>query len=130
MTLAALEATLLERLRGRPNPVEQMLAVQPAELRRRAGMWMVRLEERGVGSTLLEAESAAGGGSLPEHGLTTVLLALEGRASRLATALRTGEPPVLARIEAGRCCIDPRTVLRGEDETLLDCIEAAVASSK
>jgi L-seryl-tRNA(Ser) seleniumtransferase len=129
MTLAALEATLLERLRGRPNPVEQMLAAQPAELRRRAGLWMVRLEDRGVRATLLEAESAAGGGSLPERGLTTVLLALEGRASRLATALRTGQPPVLARIESGRCCIDPRTVLRGEDETLLDCIEAAVAAT-
>jgi L-seryl-tRNA(Ser) seleniumtransferase len=129
MTLAALEATLLERLRGRPNPVEQMLAAQPPELRRRAGLWMVRLEDRGVRATLLEAESAAGGGSLPERGLTTVLLALEGRASRLATALRTGQPPVLARIESGRCCIDPRTVLRGEDETLLDCIEAAVAAT-
>jgi L-seryl-tRNA(Ser) seleniumtransferase len=128
MTLAGLEATLLERLRGKANPVEQMLAVQPPELRRRAGMWMVRLDDRGVGAALLEAESTAGGGSLPERGLTTVLLALEGPASRLAAALRRGEPPVLARIEGGRCCIDPRTVLRGEDETLLDCIEAAVAA--
>jgi L-seryl-tRNA(Ser) seleniumtransferase len=125
MTLAALEATLLERLRGRRNPVERMLAAEPADLRRRAAMWMVRLADRGVAAALLEADSAAGGGSLPEHGLRTVLLALEGRPSRLAAALRAGEPPVLARIEGGRCCIDPRTVLRGEDETLLDCIEAA-----
>jgi hypothetical protein len=32
---------------------------------------------------------------------------------------------VLARIEADACCIDPRTVLRGEDETLIDALEAA-----
>jgi len=35
---------------------------------------------------------------------------------------------VIARIEADQCCIDPRTVLRGEDETLVDCLEAAVIS--
>ena len=91
---------------------------------------MVKLADRGVAASLLEAESAAGGGSLPEQGLRTWLLALEGPASRLAAALRRGEPPVLARIEADLCCIDPRTVLRGEDETLVDCLEAAVSSRR
>jgi L-seryl-tRNA(Ser) seleniumtransferase len=89
---------------------------------------MVKLADRGVAAGLVEAESAAGGGSLPERGLRTWLLALEGPASRLALALRRGDPPVIPRIEADRCCIDPRTVLRGEDETLLDCLETAVAS--
>jgi len=108
-------------------PVQTMLAATSEELRRRAAFWMVKLADRGVGSGLLEADSAAGGGSLPERGLRTWLLALDGPASRLATALRRGDPPVLARIEADRCCIDPRTVLRGEDETLVDCLEAAAA---
>ena len=58
----------------------------------------------------------------------TVLLALEGSASKIAAALRQGVPPVIARIERDRCCVDPRTVLRGEDEDLLDAIEAAVRS--
>ncbi len=128
MTMAALEATLRERLRDRPSPVEQMLSTPLEQLRRRASLWMVKLAGRGVGSRLLEAESAAGGGSLPGRGLQTVLLAIEGPASRLAAALRRGSPPVIARIEAGLCCIDPRTVLGGEDETLVDCIEAAVAA--
>ena len=57
-----------------------------------------------------------------------MLLALAGPASRLATALRRGEPPVIARIEKDACCLDPRTVLKGEDETLLDAVEAAVKS--
>ncbi|HEX6348453.1 MAG TPA: L-seryl-tRNA(Sec) selenium transferase [Candidatus Dormibacteraeota bacterium] len=128
MTMAALEATLRERLLGRTVPAQAMLAASHEELRRRAAFWMVKLADRGVNAKLLEAESAVGGGSLPERGLRTWLLALEGPASRLAAALRGGEPPVLARIEADQCCIDPRTVLRGEDETLVDCLEAAAAA--
>src|SRR6266481_4975725 len=91
----------------------------------RAARWSVKLEERGVAVTLVPGESAVGGGSLPEHGLPTVLLALSGPASRLAAALRHGDPPVIARIEKDACCLDPRTVLRGEDETLIDAVEVA-----
>ncbi len=93
-------------------------------------MWSVKLEERGVHAKLVAGESAVGGGSLPEHGLPTMLLALSGPASRLAVALRHGEPPVIARIEKDACCLDPRTVLKGEDETLIDAVEAAVRSLK
>jgi L-seryl-tRNA(Ser) seleniumtransferase len=127
MTLAALDATVRQRLLGRAAeiPVERMLAVPLDELRRRAAFWMVKLADRDVPARLLEGESAAGGGSLPGHGLPTVLLVLDGPASRLAKALRQGEPAVLARIEADACCIDPRTVLRGDDETLIDALEAA-----
>jgi L-seryl-tRNA(Ser) seleniumtransferase len=65
---------------------------------------------------------------VPGHGLPTVLIALEGAASRLAAALRRGDPPVIARIEKDACCLDPRTVLRGEDETLIDAVEVAARS--
>ncbi len=127
LTLAALEATLRQRLTGQLDeiPVERMIRASVADVRRRAAMWSVKLEERGVPVTLVPGESAVGGGSLPEHGLPTVLLALAGPASRLAAALRHGEPPVIARIEKDACCLDPRTVLRGEDETLIDAVEVA-----
>jgi L-seryl-tRNA(Ser) seleniumtransferase len=127
LTLAALEATLRQRLIGRLDeiPVEQMLRVPVGEVRRRAALWSVKLEERGVRTRLLEGESAVGGGSVPGHGLPTTLVALEGPASRLAAALRRGDPPVIARIEKDACCLDPRTVLRGEDETLIDAVEVA-----
>ena len=68
------------------------------------------------------------GGSLPEHQIPTVLLSITGPASRLAAALRRGEPPVIARIEKDQCCLDPRTVLKGEDEILIDAVEAAAKS--
>jgi L-seryl-tRNA(Ser) seleniumtransferase len=127
LTLATLEATLRQRLGERPDeiPVERMLRVPVADIRRRAALWSVKLEERGVRSSLIDGESAVGGGSLPGHGLPTVLIALTGPASKLAEALRRGDPPVIARIEKDACCLDPRTVLRGEDETLMDAVEVA-----
>lgn len=130
LTLAALEATLRQRLTGRLDeiPVERMMRVPVEEVRRRAALWSVKLEERGVRSRLVAGESAVGGGSVPGHGLPTMLIALQGSASRLAAALRRGDPPVIARIEKDACCLDPRTVLRGEDETLIDAVEVAARS--
>src|SRR2546425_406171 len=130
LTLAALEATIKQRLAGRGDdiPVQRMLGTNVADVRRRAAMWSVKLQERGVDVRIVDGESAVGGGSVPGHGLPTVLLALAGPASRMATALRNGEPPVIARIEDGACCIDPRTVLKGEDEVLIDAVEAAAKS--
>ena len=127
LTLAALEATLRQRLTGHADqlPVDRMLHTPVEELRRRSAMWSVKLADRGVETKLIDGSSAVGGGSLPEHGLASVLLAIGGPASRLVTALRDGEPPVIARIESDLCCLDPRTVLKGEDETLIDAIEKA-----
>jgi L-seryl-tRNA(Ser) seleniumtransferase len=132
LTLAALEATLRQRLTGRLDeiPVERMLRVPVDDVRRRAALWSVKLAERGVPSRLVPGESAVGGGSVPGHSLPTVLLALQGSASRLAAALRRGDPPVIARIDKDACCLDPRTVLRGEDETLIDAVEVAARSLK
>ena len=129
LTLAALEATVRQRLTGHEAdiPVTRMLEVPLPELRRRAGFWSVKLADRGVETELIEGTSAVGGGSLPEHPLPTVLLAVRGSASRLVAALRQGEPPVIARVENDRCCLDPRTVLVGEDEMLVDAVEAAAA---
>ncbi len=130
LTLAALEATLKQRLSGRDDeiPVQRMLRLPVEDVRRRAAHWSVKLEDRGVASQLIAGESAVGGGSVPGHGIPTMLVALEGPASRLATALRRGDPPVIARIENDACCLDPRTVLRGEDETLIDAVEVAARS--
>jgi L-seryl-tRNA(Ser) seleniumtransferase len=130
LTLAALEATLKQRLSGRGDeiPVRRMLRISLEEVRRRAAFWSVKLEDRGVASRLIAGESAVGGGSVPGFGLPTILVALDGPASRLATALRRGDPPVIARIENDACCLDPRTVLRGEDETLIDAVEVAARS--
>ena len=130
LTLAALQGTLLDRLLGAAGrlPVEKMLSTPVSDLRRRAAWITIKLGDRAIETRLIDADSAAGGGSLPGRGFPTVLVAITGPASRLASALRLGDPPVLVRIEADLCCIDPRTILRGEDEVLFDAIERAVAS--
>ncbi len=127
LTLAALEATLRLRLTGHADdlPVERMLHAPVDDVRRRAAMWSVKLAERGVETRLVEGSSAVGGGSLPEHGVATILLAIAGPASRMSNALRHGDPPVIARIDKDECCLDPRTVQKGEDETLIDAVETA-----
>jgi L-seryl-tRNA(Ser) seleniumtransferase len=131
LSLAALEATLREWLLGQAStavPVERMLNLPPGEIRRRAAWWVVKLGDREIVAELLDGESAAGGGSLPEHGLPTTLVALPGPASKVRRALRQGELPVLARISADRCCLDPRTVLPGEDEQLFEAVERALST--
>jgi len=130
LTLAALEVTLRQRLTGHADdlPVERMLRAPADEMRRRVAFWSVKLADRGVETKLVEGDSAVGGGSLPEHPVPTVLLAIAGPASRLAAALRRGVPPVIARVENDQCCLDPRTVLKGEDEDLVDAVEVAAAS--
>jgi L-seryl-tRNA(Ser) seleniumtransferase len=42
-----------------------------------------------------------------------------GGADALATALRRGEPPVVARVTEGRVLLDLRTVFAEQDEQLL-----------
>jgi len=130
LTLAALEATLRQRLTGHDDelPVDRMLRAPVEEMRRRAAFWSVKLADRGVETKLIEGASVVGGGSLPEHPVPTMLLAIAGPASRLAAALRRGAPPVIARVENDLCCLDPRTVLKGEDEDLVDAVEVAAAS--
>src|SRR5207247_2647309 len=71
LTLAALEATIKQRLAGRGDdiPVQRMLRTPVADVRRRAAMWSVKLQERGVDVRLVDGESAVGGGSVPGRGL-------------------------------------------------------------
>ncbi|MEY3210575.1 MAG: hypothetical protein RIT28_1056, partial [Pseudomonadota bacterium] len=81
--------------------------------------WQVSLEPD-VGFT--------GGGALPGEGLPTTVVALRGGdVEALATRLRLGAPPVVARVRRDALVFDPRTVLPGEDETL--CVALRLALS-
>jgi L-seryl-tRNA(Ser) seleniumtransferase len=48
----------------------------------------------------------------------------------LASRLRTGEPPVVARIFRDRLLLDPRTVLPEQDQALLAALRTALAALK
>jgi L-seryl-tRNA(Ser) seleniumtransferase len=123
--LAGIEATLIHYLRGeaeREIPVWRMIAAGTDDLEERARSWA---EKIGSGE-VVESRSAVGGGSLPEETLPTCALALRvPKPQTFLAALRAAGPPVIARIEAERVLLDPRTVAADEDEALVAAVRAA-----
>lgn len=129
-TLAALQATLLAYVRGTASvelPVWQMMAAKAQTLEARARAWAASLAGGAV--ELRPGQSTIGGGSLPGQMLPTTLLALPvAQPDLLAAQLRRSHPPVIARIEDNALLFDPRTVLPGQDEALLETIRFALGA--
>ncbi len=129
-TLAGLQATLLHYLKGEAEekiPVWRMIATPLEALQERAEAWAERLREAGIAASVVDGRSAVGGGSLPGETLPTKLVAIEADSpDELARRLRLGDPPVIGRIEGDRLLLDPRTVLEGEDELLLEAVRRAL----
>ncbi|MCI0701335.1 MAG: L-seryl-tRNA(Sec) selenium transferase [Planctomycetia bacterium] len=134
MTLAALEATL--RLYRDPQqalrevPTLRMLTTPLAELRRRSELFATRLRALG-GLTVGVREDVAyvGGGSLPDVGVPTTVLAIAANGlseSELATRLRTGTPPVVGRVQDERVLLDLRCVFARQEDELVEAIKKAV----
>ena len=118
ITLAALQATLLEYLKGRALetiPVWRMIASPLDELRGRAQGWA----EAVPGSEVVEGRSAIGGGSLPEETLPTALLRLPRRGSPQKQLGELRSRGVIARVHDDRVALDPRTVQPSEDGALI-----------
>jgi L-seryl-tRNA(Ser) seleniumtransferase len=71
-----------------------------------------------------------GGGSLPEEGLPTRVIAIPAHGGRsvteLAQRLRLGQPPVIGRIEHDQLLLDPRTVAPEDDSALVEAVAAAL----
>jgi len=128
-TLAALQATLLHYLRGEAEqeiPVWRMIATPVETLAARAARLAAYLRGQDMAATVVSATSTIGGGSLPGEVLPTAAVALAAeRPDALAAALRSGSPPVIARITDGQLLLDPRTVADEEDAALLQAVSAA-----
>ena len=132
LTIAALTATLDLYLTEAfaEIPIWEMLGASPESVAGRARAWQSRLAELGVVVEVAPGESAVGGGSLPGERLPTSLLVItpaRGTAADLLRRLREHEPPVIGRIEQERVLLDPRTVLAGEDDQVLDAVAQAVS---
>lgn len=129
MTYAAIEATLRLYERGVAElevPVVRALAATRAEVQQRAARFLEQLIQVTAGSldaTLEDGYSVIGGGSAPEVGLPTVLVAIESSrwsASSLEEQLRRNAVPIIARTERDRILIDLRTVAADEAVLILD----------
>ncbi|HEX7398922.1 MAG TPA: L-seryl-tRNA(Sec) selenium transferase [Candidatus Limnocylindrales bacterium] len=130
-TLAAVAATLGLYRAGvatREIPVWQMIAVSAEMLRARADALAAQVSD----ATTVALLATVGGGSLPGETLPSFGLALEERsaasANRLLSALRTGVPAVLGRIEGGRVVLDLRTIDPAADHELGRAIAAAMGA--
>lgn len=127
-SIAGLNATLLHYLRGEALakvPVWRMISTSLGEIEHRAKRWSRAI---GAPARVVEGRSMIGGGSLPEESLPTKLVAIAGDGaylSDLARCLRTGNPPVVARIEHDTLLLDPRTVRPDEDRVLVVAVRAA-----
>lgn len=132
-TLAALEATLAlyrdpERAL-KAVPALRMMRAPLARLRERAHRFAGRLAERGIPCEVRDGDSAIGGGAAPETPLPSALVLVRPKgvsADALLAALRTGEPPIVARIVDDRVALDLRTVRDDEEPALLAGVAAAV----
>jgi len=133
--LAGLAATLVHYLKGEALdkiPVWQMISAPLDEMQKRAEHWA---RELGDLARVVEGESMVGGGSLPGTTLPTRLVAIGKRtrkaehntAQLLARRLRTQDPPVVGRLSGNALLLDPRTVLPGEDEALVQALRDAMA---
>jgi L-seryl-tRNA(Ser) seleniumtransferase len=131
LCLAGLQATLLAYLTDKAVeqvPVWRMIAAPLEEIAQRARRWRRSLRRAGVAAEIVDGASTVGGGSLPGETLPTKLVALPvAHPDQLAAALRAADPPVVARIEADRLVLDPRTVLVEEERELLEVVKRALA---
>lgn len=124
LTYAALEATLMAYVKGDHDaiPTIRMMRLSKEEVGKRAEAVAGKVQSSKLAVEVIDGKSVIGGGAAPSAVLPTRLLAVsvEGlSADELAARLRLSRPPIIARVEEGRVLLDLRTVLREQDEVLI-----------
>jgi len=126
--LAWMDRVLAAHRAGRLDdiPLYALLSVPAERLRRRARRLARRLAAAGVAADAVPTRAALGGGTTPAATIPSFGLRLEG-GRELAAALRTGRPPVIARIEDDAVILDLRAVFPRQDAALAARVIAAAA---
>lgn len=139
-SLAGIAATLRHYLREDATetvPVWRMISMPVDIIERRCRYWVEQLA--GIAAlTAVPSRATVGGGSLPEETLESRALAVSEAQARdhglslddLAHRLRTGQPPLMPRVEAGRLLIDARTVPPEQDECVVRALAGALAKAR
>ncbi|MGH3856279.1 MAG: L-seryl-tRNA(Sec) selenium transferase [Pseudonocardiaceae bacterium] len=120
LTLAALEATL----RGPATPTAQALAADPHTLHQRATVIATALAARGVDATAVTSRATVGGGGAPGVTLDSAAVSLP---ERYALLLRAAHPPVLGRVQGGRCLLDLRALPAEHDTSVAEAVLACMS---
>lgn len=136
LTLAALEATLLEWRKVAPGELPNALpfyAMMGASLDALRARGHALLAAAGVGApraAVVDSRAQVGSGSVPGREFDSVAVALSaagGAADGLARRLRVGSPRLFTRVSDGRVWIDLRTVFPSEDASVAAALRAALA---
>jgi L-seryl-tRNA(Ser) seleniumtransferase len=122
LTLAALDATL----RGPQTPTHAALQIAVETLHARAETLAHALTDAGVDAAVTASTATVGGGGAPEQPLPSAAISLP---AAYAAVLRAGDPPIVGRLESGRCLLDLRTVPGGRDNDLLQAVLNATLGS-
>jgi len=136
MTLAGLEATL--KLYQDPEqamariPTLRLMMLSGEVLADRAHRLATLLAEGAAGKAEVREEesvSTIGGGALPGQELPTWAVSVEPSAvsvNELEASLRSGDPPVIGRIEENRLFLDVRTVAEDEIAVLAERVVSSL----
>jgi L-seryl-tRNA(Ser) seleniumtransferase len=119
-TLRALVFEQWERI-----PALAMIRMTPEQIRERAERLVARVPS--LRARLEPGESVIGGGSTPAQSIATWLIVIEPKdVIEAEKRLRSGDPPVIARIEDDRLLLDLRTVFPEEEAALERALEGPV----
>jgi len=134
LRLAALEASLDAHQRDAAAgelPVIRMLSFTREEINQRAERVIDELNGEGsqgqLNATILDDESAIGGGAGPTSALKTSVIALAHQqlsADELERRLRANAPPIVGRISQDKVLLDLRTVFEDEEPLLIAALKS------
>lgn len=132
MTLAALEGTLTDYLKGEKGikqiPTIRNLLLTPDELHTRTQEFIEKFKSFSENYTVkkLEGTSQVGGGTMPDVELPTFLVSLSHKtltAEQLARKLRTEtNPPIVVRIQKDEIQLDLRSVSEKEEDLVIKAL--------
>jgi L-seryl-tRNA(Ser) seleniumtransferase len=137
LTLSAFEATLRvyldEEAAKKQIPTLRLLFQDIGDIKKRARRLVTRFRKIASATVvqMREDSSQAGGGSLPEVGFRTYVVAVKPltmTVNQLEERLRLGQPPVIARIHDDALIFDARTILDKEIDPLVGALVQALAA--
>lgn len=134
MTLSAIEATLNlyldEEEAIKKIPTLRMILEDAKSIRKRAFKIKKALKRIGIETFIKEDISMPGGGSLPDCGVKTFVVAIKPSISvhDFAKKLRETESPVIARIKDDFIFLDARTIQEREIPSLVNALKQAFST--
>ena len=135
LTLASLEATLIEHAAGRAHktiPVTRMMKTDPKQTEHRAESLVRRFDGLpGLTTEIRHTSAKIGGGSTPDITLPSRAISIHvdtKSTSSIEQLLRANTPPIIGRIDHDELLLDLLTVDPKDDEIIVAAVTRLVTS--